>query len=214
MLSIGGCGGDSCFRASTRIATRRGVIPIELIRVGMKVLSYDLVLRRVVERSVTRLFTHAPRWGGQLAALGGVTPNHPVFDAVSGRFKQAGDFRGGERLLRLSGETTPVSSNAFAYDESAPEPVYNFSVEETETYFADGVLVHNKSYCFSDCYPSVSQSTGGTPPHGSGGVGTGGAALMVPPEPECEGGGQAGTPMMCLGGLGGMGGVAGMGGKQ
>ena len=146
MLSIAGCG-SSCFRSGTRIATRRGAVPIDKIQVGMMVLSYDLTSQQVVERLVTRHFTHTPRLTGGLANLRGVTSNHPIFDAATGRFKPAGDFLGGEVLLRLHGETTPVPLGAFSYDEMAPQPVYNLSVEETQTYFADGVLVHNKSDC-------------------------------------------------------------------
>ena len=173
----------------------------------MMVLSYDLTSQQVVERLVTRHFTHTPRLTGGLANLRGVTSNHPIFDAATGRFKPAGDFLGGEVLLRLHGETTPVPLGAFSYDEMAPQPVYNLSVEETQTYFADGVLVHNKSDC-DFCEPIT--GTGGRAVGGTGGIGTGGDTLVIPPDPDCAQGGQAGTSPFCFGGLGG---IAGMGGK-
>lgn len=117
-------------------------------------LSYDVARRRLVERKISRVFRHGPQNFGALlgTSLTGVTPNHPVFDAARGAFLEAGKLtHESEALLLAQGAIQTLKGGGFHPSDSAPEPVFNLSIAETETYFAEGVLVHNKSADEPDC---------------------------------------------------------------
>ncbi len=154
-MSVGGTsgsgtGGWGCFVAGTKIATPSGVTPIEALEVGDLVLAYDERSARVVPRQVTATFVHANHTIGALTTKDGrtlrVTANHPIYLPDEGRYTNAGQLRGDERLLGLH-HTAVTSMISAGYAETAGDlaTVYNISVAGEENYFAEGVLVHNKS---------------------------------------------------------------------
>ncbi len=129
--------------------TLLGLRPISELAVGDLVLSFDVARRRLVERKISRVFRHGPQKFGALlgTSLTGVTPNHPVFDAGRGSFLEAGKLtHEWEALLLAEGAIKTARGEGYRLSADAPEPVFNLSIAETETYFAEGVLVHNKSY--------------------------------------------------------------------
>jgi hypothetical protein len=147
----GATGGYTCFAAGTPIATPRGEIPIEQLRVGDIVLAYDEITHTVVPRPVVRTFVHPDQRPGQLKLDDGrvlrVTDEHPIYLPDRRGYVDAGTLAAETRLLRLQGtSTTSGIADAFVDDPSAPlQTVYNIEVAETHNYFAADVLVHNKS---------------------------------------------------------------------
>lgn len=142
----------SCFRAGTFIATPQGSAPIESLRVGQKVFSYDLNHHKVVQTKVIKIWPTKYRWLRQLKLPSGrvlqATPEHPVYNAKTKRFEPFQNFKAGTHFLfNASAQTqvkTLVLQNAthFAWRFTK---VYNIAVSGQSNFFAEGVLVHNKS---------------------------------------------------------------------
>jgi hypothetical protein len=182
---------DSCFARGTLIATPTGNIPIQELRVGDLVQGFDLRRRAIVTQPVTEVLVHERQRIGLLRTAHGelkVTANHPVYDAARLDFVPAGSLRGPFRALELASNwsTAPATIGAFTPLDDV-ETVYNLTVANVHTYFAGGVLVHNKSRCgypgdppdcpclADECTPPfVSGGASGT--SGSGGVGGAGGA--------------------------------------
>jgi hypothetical protein len=128
----------TCIAANTPIATPDGEVPIERLRAGAEVVSWDPETKRrttsIVEQT-TRSFAT------ELVVLGAlrITGNHPIF--ADDRWQAARDVRAGSRLFDLS------SSTLFAEPAYVSErtDVFDLSVSAPHTYFAAGVLVHNKA---------------------------------------------------------------------
>jgi hypothetical protein len=161
-MSGGGSGGTggfrTCFAAGTAITTPSGEVAIERLRVGDVVLGYDEAAHRVVESPVTAVFVHPDQHPGTLATGDGrvlrVTGEHPIYLADDGRYVPAAELEGDERLLALDARGNIQSSIGSMLEQDATgnsETVYNITVAGVHNYFAEGVLVHNKS------------GTGGTP---------------------------------------------------
>jgi hypothetical protein len=128
----------TCVAEGTLIATPNGPVPIEALRVGHRVSSFDVEKMRpvvttvvVVERARTE----------RLVRLGDlrVTQSHPVF--VDGAWRAAGTIEPGMSLLRQDGGEFMAAPEL----EAAIATVYDISVTEPHTYFAGGLLVHNKA---------------------------------------------------------------------
>jgi hypothetical protein len=163
----GGTGGFSCFVAGTRIATPSGATAIEELEVGDIVLAYDERAARVVPRPVTARFVHDNHSFGVLTTSDGralgVTANHPVYLPDEDRYVEAGQLRGDERLLGLGARAaapTSTISAGYAPTSGAPATVFNISVAGEHNYFAEGVLVHNKS-CGTPSWSGSCRTLGG-----------------------------------------------------
>ena len=158
-----GCGGNdstSCFGAGTRIATPDGEVAIETLQVGQQVLAYDERSGAVVMSTVTAVFRHEASRLGHLTLADGhalrVTAEHPIYCPRTHSYRPASELSAGEALLRLAScqseagaprslqlETTMLRQPLARLPET--QTVYNISVATYENYFADGLLVHNKS---------------------------------------------------------------------
>ena len=124
-------------------------------------LAYDEQASRVVPRAVTATFAHPDQEVGAVPLSDGrvlhVTANHPIYLPDQRRYADAGELAGDERLLTLSAsaQTSSLIAGAFHASGTDPVTVYNITVAGEHNYFAEGVLVHNKSPPFPD---------GGCPP--------------------------------------------------
>lgn len=144
-------GGGACFAASTPIAMADGTfLRIDEVRTGDRVLSYDESTGRVRGSTVAATFVH--EYDGPLVSFNGLvaTPEHPIF--VGGDWLDAGSLVEGAALVGLVGDGegsfATGSTSAFAvetFTPAAPSIVFNLEVDGTGTYFAGGVLVHNKN---------------------------------------------------------------------
>lgn len=141
-----------CFAAGTSIATPTGPRPIEQIEVGQDVFGYDEARQLVVVRPVTALVRHANAVVGQLVLGDGrtivSTPDHPVYVSSEGRYRPASELATGAELLSLfdTGRLSNATASGYLVPAAPVQmPVFNISVAGVHNYFAEGILVHNKS---------------------------------------------------------------------
>lgn len=142
-------GGDACFSAQTLIDTPTGRRPISSLRVGDAVYSFDHINGRTVVGRVTQTFVHPDRAYGRVTLSDGavleVTANHPVYDARARSWRPIGTMKPGDVVLRGRGlEARRLTIRTMEFS-SQFGPVYNLAVEPFQTYYANGVVVHNKS---------------------------------------------------------------------
>lgn len=166
LLSCGGGSYNSCFAAGTLISTPAGPVAIEEIRVGQVVYAFDEARAARVTSTVREVFVHEDTAFDQLVlsdgSVLGVTGEHPVYLPDLGRYVEARTLRSGDALLLLDerGESGPgfrreTVARGLPAAAASRGTVYNFAVERNENYFANGVLVHNKSpSCTTGCIPS------------------------------------------------------------
>jgi len=129
-----------CIAAGTLIATENGPLPVESLRVGDRVVGFDPETRRRVVTTVTAMVPKAAATTLRLGDGLRVTPDHPVF--ADGAFRPAGALSPGSGLLTEDGAPLVAASLERVSGEVT---VYDLSVDWPHTYFAGGVLVHNKS---------------------------------------------------------------------
>lgn len=142
--------GGTCFAAGTPITMADGTHkPIEEVRDGDTVLSFDTGSGRLVEGRVVRTFVHED--SDRLVVVDGTlvtTAMHRFW--ADGRWVAADELDVGSRLLRVADAADPAASLA---TEAAPVSqieardgritTFNFEVAGWHDYFAGGVLVHN-----------------------------------------------------------------------
>ena len=135
-----------CFVAGTRIATPDGPRAIETLQVGDVVWAYDLATLRRVERPVTAL--HRNRARARRVEVGerviqGVSAEHPFWS--DGRWVPAGELREGDPVHVWNGVEATERGITRIVDQPGIVEVFNLTVAGEHTYFAEGILVHNKS---------------------------------------------------------------------
>ena len=138
----------SCFVAGTLVMAVAGMVAIEKIKSGDKVISTDpetmeTSLKIVLEtyiREVTTL-VHLTVNGEEIVT----TVDHPFYVKNQG-FIKAGELIVGDELLDVNGNVLLVENFDVELTEE-PVKVYNFKVEDFHTYHVSGfsVLVHNAS---------------------------------------------------------------------
>ena len=140
----------TCFPALTRLTMATGELRgIAEIRSGERVLAYAPESKKFVGARVERVHAHPPAAYRKLQLEDGsvlrVTAEHPLHAA--GQWRRAGDLAPGDLISVLNREPDAVAITAVLSVEeiATSEPVYNLTVEEPHTFFADGVLAHNKN---------------------------------------------------------------------
>jgi hypothetical protein len=135
-----------CFPAGTLVACPGGERPIESLFPGDEVLAFDERKREVVPARVTRTAEHAPAPCLALELEDGirvqVTENHPL--ATSTGWLRADEVREGTALFVLSGTRTVERRVRRVSPAPAGAGLHDLTVEPGSTYFAGGVLAHNK----------------------------------------------------------------------
>jgi hypothetical protein len=128
----------TCVAEGVTIATPTGRVPVEKLNIGDSVVSYDVatktkrisLVEHVSASHAERLF----RFGDLL-----VTGAHPIY--VGNRFELAANLAPGSEMLRIDLGTERFDP----IEVELPTTVYELSVSEPHTYFAGGLLVHNKA---------------------------------------------------------------------
>jgi hypothetical protein len=168
-----------CFGAGTLVATESGDRPIESIRIGDRVWSWNETTKVVALHAVTRLFLTHDRYVVDLKLSHGaldaetltVTPNHPFW--VEGQGWTPAESLATDAAWSPDG---PVSAST-TYGRTETTTVYNFEVEGDHTYFVgrSHALVHNAG--------GVGGGPGVCPgPGGGGGSGPQPAPKWTPPD--------------------------------
>ncbi len=153
-----------CFLAGTKILMADGsTMPIEEVKEGGMVSSFNTDSKKIVENKVAKLIIHDEPKGGYILVnnILKVTGEHPLY--INGEWIEADNLKQGDKLLNQSGEEIEVES--VEHKDEYLDKVYNLEIEEVEhNYFAEGILVHNKVVpCAVDaCWG------GGGPPGGGG----------------------------------------------
>ena len=146
----------ACFVAGTLVLTTAGLLAIEKLKAGDKVLAADPESFEVGEKTILEAFerkvdklVHLTINGEEVVT----TDNHPFY--VQGRgFIEAGRLLVGDKLVSVNGEDLFVEEHNIELTEE-PVEVYNFNVDDAHTYFVGEckVWVHN-----ADCNPAGSKS--------------------------------------------------------
>jgi RHS repeat-associated protein len=138
-----------CFAAGTPVLTDGGLIPIERIRVGDRVLSRDEKTGEVAYRQVARVFEtpNQPVYELRLSNAEGdaetfhATGDHPFYVRHSG-WTRAVDLLPGDEIFTSLGGWLKVSGGTWTDRRTT---VYNLEVDGTHTYFVGQLQawVHN-----------------------------------------------------------------------
>ena len=138
-----------CFVAGTMILTAAGLVAIENIKAGNKVISTNPETFEVVEKTVLETYVRETTELVHLTINGELiktTHDHPFYVKDVG-FVSAGELYIGDKLLDSNGNTLLVEDREV---ENLDEPVkvYNFQVEGFHTYHVgeNTALVHNADY--------------------------------------------------------------------
>jgi hypothetical protein len=156
-----------CFVAGTPIHTDKGLVPIEEIKVGDKVLSYNEKTKRFEYKQVAQTFTGTKenlvhlKIKGEKKSLT-TTTEHPFYikkthkarDALSsgdnddneeGDWVDASKLKVGDKVLRPNGKWSRITQIEY---ERKQITVYNFEVEGNHSYFVGdvGMLSHNCNF--------------------------------------------------------------------
>ncbi len=153
LLTLGCSGPVMCVLEGSQVATPRGDVPIESLRVG------DQVITRVDGTETIGAVTWtkaAPSREHLEIALDSattlrVTDQHPI--ATPDGFAKAGKLTPGDTVLTRSGQARIKSIT----QRRTAATVYDLSIEPGNVFFADGVLVHNKR---SEMGPPVKEFAG------------------------------------------------------
>ena len=151
-----------CFEEGTLVLTDVGLKPIEDIREGDQVLSYNEKTKQTEFKTVVQTFERVAEAGrilsvsveGETAPLG-VTREHPFYvrihrardntsseDDDDGEWIEAGKLRVGDEIRRANGDWAKVESVTQRNDGAR---VYNFEVADNHNYFVGktSLLAHN-----------------------------------------------------------------------
>ena len=139
----------SCFVAGTLVLTACGLVAIENIKAGDKVISTDPDTGVTEEKTVLEAFRRTVTELVHLTIGGEVittTHEHPFYVAGKG-FVNAGKLRTKDILLDSKQNKLTIDDISFETSE-VPTTVYNFKVNEFHTYCVGhiNVLVHNADY--------------------------------------------------------------------
>lgn len=139
--AVGAGSSGHCFVAGTPIATPDGDRPIEELRVGDAVYTWDFERSQAVESKVAATFLHEHIETLVLHVEDftvGTTPEHPFW---TGRWQEAGTLTPGQKIASLHGQ-----QGVIRLETGERADVYNIHVDHPDhNYFAHSLLVHNKT---------------------------------------------------------------------
>jgi hypothetical protein len=145
----------TCFVAGTEILMADGSVkPIDEIKCGDMVRSYDVARQKFYLAEVTEVLVHLPEEVDTILCINGhlrVTPEHPVW--INGEWDKIGHAVLMDELMGSDGQTVKVVSIA---KEAGGVPVYHFHTNhKTHNYFAGGILAHNNIPKQQDPYQTI-----------------------------------------------------------
>lgn len=157
------CENGKCFVAGTLISTPHSLIPIEEIKAGDKVYSFDEDSKVVSENTVEEVFiretTELVNINIGLETIRS-TPDHPFYVPQKG-FTNAVELKAGDILLSINGDYVIIEKIQHEVLET-PITVYNFRVSNDHTYFvgSQSFGVHNAGAGYNSSTPKSLKSVG------------------------------------------------------
>lgn len=142
----------ACFVPGTIVGNKSGGVKIEDVRVGDSVTSF--ANDKIVNSSVSEIYKTQRDHYYMIQAEGygvSVTAEHPFYIG-NDRFEETQNLKVGDTLyVDEAGEMRPKRIDSIRRVDEKTD-VYNMTVDNTHTYFADGFAVHNKtSYVGPTC---------------------------------------------------------------
>ncbi|WP_369011729.1 polymorphic toxin-type HINT domain-containing protein [Acetivibrio thermocellus] len=149
VFTAGAASTMKCFVAGTMILTVAGLVAIENIKAGDKVIATNPETFEVAEKTVLETYVRDTTELLHLAINGEViktTFEHPFYVKDVG-FVEAGKLQVGDKLLDSKGNVLVVEEKKIKITDK-PIKVYNFQVADFHTYHVGNneVLVHNVKY--------------------------------------------------------------------
>ena len=146
VFSAGAASTMKCFVAGTMILTVAGLVAIENIKAGDKVIATNPETFEVAEKTVLETYVRETTELLHLRINGEViktTFEHPFYVKDVG-FVEAGKLQVGDKLVDSKGNVLVVEEKRFETTEE-PVKVYNFQVDDFHTYHVgnNNILVHN-----------------------------------------------------------------------
>ncbi|MBI4170293.1 MAG: Hint domain-containing protein [Candidatus Aenigmarchaeota archaeon] len=145
--------GGQCFARGTKVRCVSGAVPIEAVKIGDDIISYDAGQRKLVPAKVRKKFEKEARriytiTAGTQKII--TTPEHVFFVSNKSYFKEksAFDLSIGEFLVLAKKGKTKESRILSIKKEAKTISVFDLSVERHENYIANNLLVHNSSARF------------------------------------------------------------------
>ena len=146
----------TCFPRGTKITLSNGELKnIEEIKIGDQVLSFNQEKKILEGKLVQKTFIREAKKLLEIKLSNGVTikptPDHEFYVSTSIIWLEAGKLKVGDKLLavrqdaelHLDSQLNEVSVESI--NELPGTTVYNLMVEDTHTYFAENILVHNEN---------------------------------------------------------------------
>lgn len=148
-----GCFFTTCFIRGTRVHTPDGPRPIEDLKVGDEVWSWNTSTQQQVRREIIRLYRGESVSLFRIQAgefvVKGVTGEHPFWNPAKKCWVKSKDLSVGDAVLAWPGEDkaqTQHITQIDLYNTAENQTVYTLGVDgEEHNYFAEGLLAHNKS---------------------------------------------------------------------
>jgi len=142
-----------CFVAGTMVLTAAGLVAIENIKAGDKVIATNPETFEVAEKTVLETYVRETTELLHLTIGGEViktTFEHPFY-VKDVSFVEAGKLQVGDKLLDSRGNVLVVEEKKLEIADK-PVKVYNFKVDDFHTYHVgdNEVLVHNANYVEGD----------------------------------------------------------------
>ncbi|WP_369011736.1 HINT domain-containing protein [Acetivibrio thermocellus] len=149
VFSAGAASTMKCFVAGTLILTATGLVAIENIKAGDKVIATNPETFEVAEKTVLETYVRETTELLNLTINGEViktTFEHPFYVKDVG-FVEAGKLQVGDKLVDSRGNVLVLEGKKLEITDK-PVKVYNFKVDNFHTYHVgnDGILVHNADY--------------------------------------------------------------------
>ena len=149
VFSAGAASTMKCFVAGTMILTVAGLVAIENIKAGDKVIATNPETFEVAEKTVLETYVRDTTELLHLTINGEViktTFEHPFYVKDVG-FVEAGKLQVGDKLVDSKGNLLVVEEKKLEITDE-PVKVYNFKVDDFHTYHVGkkGILVHNADY--------------------------------------------------------------------
>ena len=129
-----------CFLPGTLVLTPSGLVPIEELKPGDKILTHENEgSGKLVEATVARSGSYLV--DGYLTVNDNLnlSTNHSLW--VNGEWQKAGQLKLGDSILDTEGNAVEVTSLHYNAEWLY---VYNIEVADYHTFFADGIYVHNE----------------------------------------------------------------------